>query len=71
MLDKLTVDQQKASEMAMPMIDEEHERLEEVRRELDDERERLSRDAVNLGRDRATLEVISSPLAGANTDTYS
>jgi hypothetical protein len=71
MLDKFTVDQQKASKMIVPMIDEERETLEAAQRELDEEREKFSQDTVKLGKDRAALEVIPQPLAGTNTDPYS
>lgn len=57
MLNKLTVDHQKASEMNVPMMDEEREKLEEATRELDEEREKFTRDTVKFGKDRAALQV--------------
>lgn len=46
--------------MSAPLMDEEKERLDNLRRELDSERQRFTEAAVNFGREKAALEVTLS-----------
>ncbi len=41
----------------VPMVDEERERLEQIKKELDEERDRFTQAAIKLGKERAALEV--------------
>jgi len=49
--------------MTVPAKDEEAERLEGIKRQLDEEREKFTQAAIQLGRQKAALEVRGPVLA--------
>ena len=55
------VDEVSADLMITPAKDEERDRIEVMKRGLDEERRKFTEAAVKLGREKAALEVISSP----------
>ena len=46
--------------MTAPAKDEEHSRLQAIKKQLDEERQKFTEAAIRLGKEKASLEVISA-----------